>query len=246
MIFSYAKYLKEKVLRKLFWFYKLNNISFGKSPKITFPIKVEGQGKINIGNNAVLGRMTNFGIGKSAKLTIGNKCITEDDATIIIDTNFSLVTGQNFKLGRNARLYVKSDWVIGDNVSIETYCSIFAREPEKSGKLVIGNDTNIGDYTIIDLVDDVIIGDTVAIGPNSTLYTHDHIYSDKNVAAWKGGLIKKPIRICDGAWVGSGVTILPGVTIGERCIIAAGSVVTKSTQPNAIYGGVPAKLIKNI
>jgi acetyltransferase-like isoleucine patch superfamily enzyme len=49
-----------------------------------------------------------------------------------------------------------------------------------------------------------------------------------------------------GAFIGMNSTIMPGVTIGENCIIACGSVVTKDTESNSIYGGVPAKLIKKI
>jgi acetyltransferase-like isoleucine patch superfamily enzyme len=49
-----------------------------------------------------------------------------------------------------------------------------------------------------------------------------------------------------GAFVGMNSTIMPGVTIGKNCIIACGSVVTKDTEPNSVYGGVPAKLLKKI
>jgi acetyltransferase-like isoleucine patch superfamily enzyme len=54
------------------------------------------------------------------------------------------------------------------------------------------------------------------------------------------------IIIDDGSTDGSGVTLLPGVTIGKRAVIAAGSVVTKSVEAESIYGGVPAKFIKRI
>lgn len=53
-----------------------------------------------------------------------------------------------------------------------------------------------------------------------------------------------PVVIGSGCWIGSGVTILPGVTIGDGCVIAAGSLVTKSTEPNALYAGVPARLVR--
>ncbi|MBV4357845.1 hypothetical protein KTO63_11845 [Parasegetibacter sp. MAH-26] len=57
---------------------------------------------------------------------------------------------------------------------------------------------------------------------------------------------KAPITIEDGAWIGSRVTILPGVTIGEKSIIAAGAVVTKDVEPYTLVGGVPAKIIKHL
>ena len=90
------------------------------------------------------------------------------------------------------------------------------------------------------------IGQSVAIGPNCVIYSHDHTYDSDAPAAWKGPLITKPVTIKDHAWIGSGVTILPGVTVGERAVIAAGSVVTKDVQPNSVYAGIPAKKIKDI
>ena len=56
----------------------------------------------------------------------------------------------------------------------------------------------------------------------------------------------KPVHICRNAWIGVGAIILPGVTIGENAVVAAGAVVTKDVAPNTIVGGNPAKFIKNI
>jgi acetyltransferase-like isoleucine patch superfamily enzyme len=61
---------------------------------------------------------------------------------------------------------------------------------------------------------------------------------------FKQGIITSPIIVCDDVWVGYGVSILKGVTIGTGAIIAAGSVVTKNVPPYSIVGGVPAKIIK--
>lgn len=55
-----------------------------------------------------------------------------------------------------------------------------------------------------------------------------------------------PIKVGNGCWVGARSTILAGVTIGDGCIIAAGSVVNKNCEPNGLYAGVPAKRIKDI
>lgn len=50
----------------------------------------------------------------------------------------------------------------------------------------------------------------------------------------------------DGCWLGGNVTVLPGVTIGRGCVIAAGAVVTKSCDPNGLYAGVPARRIRDL
>ncbi|WP_281250869.1 acyltransferase [Sinomonas mesophila] len=55
-----------------------------------------------------------------------------------------------------------------------------------------------------------------------------------------------PVRIGKGAWLGAGVVVQPGVSIGEGCVVAAGAVVTKDLDPNGLYAGVPAKLVRSL
>lgn len=88
----------------------------------------------------------------------------------------------------------------------------------------------------------VYIGDDVLIGSHVVLATINHGMApgerkDNHLA---------PIHIGNGVWIGSHVTILPGVTIGDHSVIAAGAVVTKDVPENVIVGGVPAKVIKEI
>ncbi|WP_052184307.1 acyltransferase [Psychroserpens sp. Hel_I_66] len=246
VVINFVKYHFKSALRTIYWIYNLSKINFGSNVNLSFPIQVEGHGFAKIDSNCTIEKNVKLGIGKNAQLVIGKNSFFEKQGTLLIGDSNVLKIGNHFKLGTHARLYVKNNWTFGDNVTIETYCSIFARESEKTGMLTIGNNSNIGDYTIMDIVDNIQIGNDVAIGPNCTIYTHDHIYTDKSKPAWKGGLISKPIIIEDGAWIGSNVTILPGVIIGKRAVVAAGSVVTKSLDPECVYGGIPAKLIKEI
>jgi len=88
----------------------------------------------------------------------------------------------------------------------------------------------------------IIIEDDVLIGPKTNLITEGHpIKPDERRA-----LEVKPVIIKKNAWLGAGVTILPGVTVGENSIVAAGAVVNKNVPPNTIVAGVPAKVIKYI
>lgn len=232
--------------RRLFWLYKLSISDLGKSMSIEFPVIREGAGNLTIGDYGYLGKLSNIGIAKDSKLIAKNNFHMGRRSTILLSNQTCLNIGSHFKLGEGSRLFVNANWNFGDDVKIETNCSIFTREPHGSGKLIIGQGSHIGDFTIIDLVEDVLIGREVAIGPNCILYTHDHVYIDKLKPAWKGGIVSNPIIIEDGAWIGSGVTILPGVTIGKRAVVAAGSVVTKNIDAETIWGGIPAKLIKTI
>ena len=88
----------------------------------------------------------------------------------------------------------------------------------------------------------IYIGDDVLIGHNACLLTLNHEMDPEN----RADMHPKPIHIEDKAWLGSNVTVLPGVTIGEGAIVAAGAVVTKDVESNTIVGGVPAKIIKRI
>jgi acetyltransferase-like isoleucine patch superfamily enzyme len=88
----------------------------------------------------------------------------------------------------------------------------------------------------------ITIEDNVLIGPRVNLVTENHPLNP----AERRSLMVKPIVIKQNAWIGANATILPGVTIGENSIVAAGAVVSKDVPPNTIVGGVPAKFIKAI
>jgi acetyltransferase-like isoleucine patch superfamily enzyme len=88
----------------------------------------------------------------------------------------------------------------------------------------------------------IAIEDDVLIGPKVNLITENHSLNPND----RKSLICKPIVVKRNAWIGAAATILPGVTIGENSIVAAGAVVTTDVVPNTIVGGVPAKFIKNI
>lgn len=88
----------------------------------------------------------------------------------------------------------------------------------------------------------IVIGDGSLIGHNVVLATINHDLDPKN--GRKNHYA--PIKISNNVWIGSNVTILPGIAIGEWAVIAAGSVVTKDVPPYMVVGGIPAKVIKKV
>lgn len=88
----------------------------------------------------------------------------------------------------------------------------------------------------------ITIEDDVLIGPKVNLITENHPIDPTN----RKTLLCKPIVIKRNAWIGAGATILPGVTVGENAVVAAGSVVTKDVPGNTIVAGVPARHVKEI
>lgn len=89
------------------------------------------------------------------------------------------------------------------------------------------------------------------LGPNVTIITGNHRidiigrYMDSITNEEKRIEDDEAVIIKDDVWIGSNVTILKGVTIAEGCVIASGSVVTHSTESYSVYGGIPAKKLKN-
>ena len=88
----------------------------------------------------------------------------------------------------------------------------------------------------------IYIGDGALIGHNVVLATLNHAMSPSR----RGTMVPAPIRIGKNVWIGSNAAILPGVTIGDGAIVAAGAVVTRDVPENAIVGGVPAKVIRHL
>lgn len=86
----------------------------------------------------------------------------------------------------------------------------------------------------------IYIGDGALIGHNVVLATLNHAKSPND----RGTMIPAPIHIGKHVWIGSNSTILPGVTIGDGAIVAAGAVVSKDVPENAIVGGVPATILR--
>ena len=110
----------------------------------------------------------------------------------------------------------------------------------------IGKECFIGDGTLIDLYDSVTLKDQVTIAQNVTILTHMNVgYKNHPLQKYfpkfsKGVIFKK------GCVIGASSTILPGVIIGEKSFVAAGSVVTKDIPQNTLVVGVPAKKIRKI
>ena len=86
----------------------------------------------------------------------------------------------------------------------------------------------------------ITIGNGVLIGHNVVLSTLNH----DPAPARRDWLHPAPIVIGDRVWIGSNATVLPGVTIGDGAIVAAGAVVTKDVAPNTVVAGVPARLLR--
>ncbi len=86
------------------------------------------------------------------------------------------------------------------------------------------------------------IGDGCLIGQQVVIATLNHDLSPEN----RGNMFPAPVKIGNNVWIGAHATILPGVTVGDNAVIAAGAVVTRDVPADTVVAGVPAKIIKSI
>lgn len=113
-----------------------------------------------------------------------------------------------------------------------------------------GENIRIGDNVVVNfnctVLDEarVTIGNRVLIGPNVSIYTACHPIDAAERSTFDEWA--EPVTIGDDVWIGGSATILPGVTIGERSIVGAGSVVTKDVPSDVAVAGNPAKIIKKL
>jgi len=127
---------------------------------------------------------------------------------------------------------------IGKRVMIQSGVKI------STPSLTIGDDVYINRDVRINNFARVEIKDRVALAPGVMVTTVSHDISDPGRR--QGPTSFAPVVIGEGTWVGTRATILPGVTIGRGCVIAAGAIVNRDCEPNGLYGGTPARRIKDL
>ncbi len=134
---------------------------------------------------------------------------------------------KNILLGKNIRLF---GWLISDG-----------------GTISIGNSTTIHKKTVIRAMEEIYIGSHCDIGGECYIQDHNSMslnFMDRRTLS--GEISHKKITIGNDVWIGRRVMIFKGVTIGDRAIIAAGSVVTHDVPEDSIAAGNPARIVKNL
>ena len=129
---------------------------------------------------------------------------------------------------------------LGDYSVIESYSCI----NNAVGDVVIGHHTRVGLHNTI--IGPVTIGDHVNLAQGITVTALNHNFSQPALPIDQQGVSTAPVTLGDDIWIGANAVVLPGVTIGNHCVVAAGAVVTKDVPPHSLVAGVPAIIIKQI
>ncbi|CDB88729.1 putative lipopolysaccharide biosynthesis O-acetyl transferase WbbJ [Clostridium sp. CAG:253] len=164
-----------------------------------------------------------------------------------------LYTKRFKKFGNNSVLYkpliirAHSDISIGDNTTIlnGVRMQVYNDLTRRDSKLEIGNDCYIGYNNTFLAGGDIIIEDGVLMASNILISSENHSVNPEDDKYYMDQKLEcESVVVGEGSWLGENCKILPGVKIGKKCVIGAGSIVTKSIPDYCIAVGSPAKIIK--
>lgn len=193
--------------------------------RIVFPLSFEKK----VGKQ--LNRIYTWRLAKSFKKLEGDSSL--------IRRKITLWHPENISIGKNIHIF--------SNCILATHpCDIVASNPE----LIIGDNCEIGENTHITCANRIVIGNGLLTGRRCTITDNSHGESlIENLGVrprMRKSFSKGPVHIGDNVWLGDNVVVLPGVSIGNGCIIGANAVVTKDIPAYSVAVGNPAKVVKSL
>ena len=149
---------------------------------------------------------------------------------------------KNVYIGYHTNIQGRGNVEIHKGAVIRPYVNLWSN----TGRLVIGEGTEIGERSRISCQNEIKLGDYVLVSPNVYITDCDHEYRNVQVPVIKQGVVKRQSRVFidDGAYIGINTVIVGNVHIGKGAVIGANSVVTKDVGDYSVAVGSPAQVIK--
>ncbi|HRO63202.1 acyltransferase [Thermomonas sp.] len=148
--------------------------------------------------------------------------------------------GLRCRIGRRCEVSLPGRIDMGDRCVLEP--DVIFKLVEPTAKIRLDDHVFIGRGSILDVSGNLAIGEGSLIAPYCFITDHNHGL-DISMPIWVQPCETRPVRIGANVWLGARVIVLPGVTIGDGAVVAAGAVVTRDVAPMSVVGGVPARFI---
>lgn len=152
----------------------------------------------------------------------------------------SLIGGKYISIGNNCSIGINSQLTAHESFRDSSY----------SPRIEIGNNVSLGDYIHVTAINSITICDGVLTGRWVTIsdHSHGHVEPEEMPTApnYRELFSKGAVYVGKNVWIGDKASIMPGVTIGEGCIVGANTVVTKDVPPYSVVVGSPAKIVKTL
>jgi maltose O-acetyltransferase len=141
--------------------------------------------------------------------------------------------------GARVKLLRLCGMTVGSGTTVKSRCTFAGDVP-----VAIGSHCYVSYRCVFDASAPITLADNVYLAHRVNIVTSTHEIGDASQRAWTP--LRRPVTIGRGCWLGTNVTVLPGVTVGPGCVIAAGAVVTADCAADGLYGGVPAKRLRDL
>lgn len=145
-------------------------------------------------------------------------------------------------LNRYTRLWFTKLGVVGDVFTFSAMTTVVG----EYSNIILGDQAEINTGCFLLAKDEIIIGENSTLAYQTTILTSANPNGPHNELVKVYPKMSAPVVIGNNSWIGARATILPGIIIGNFCVVAAGSVVTKDIPDYTVVGGVPAKVIKKL
>jgi acetyltransferase-like isoleucine patch superfamily enzyme len=182
---------------------------------------------IEIANNVSIDHGVCIGSAGGESIISNNRIYIEDQVQLGSDVKISSAS-------QNNRIHIRKQVHLDCGVNIKAH---------DNGYIEIGEGTYIAPYTCLAGPGSIKIGKRCLIASHTGIYANNHIFADPTRYILEQGVTCKGIVIEDDCWLGTGVKVIDGVTIGQGSVIGAGAVVTKNIPSYSVAVGVPAKVI---